>query len=993
MIHPHAPGMLCAAGILAFSGFLGAQQTQATQNPLRDFQVREVRPNTFTSNRQVDASIDVAPDGRILAAWGSRRQENGTFGVFAQLFDPLGRPLGTEMHVNEWMPGSQVKPAVAFAPDGSAWIVWNSYGQDGSGGAILMRHLGPTLEGGFAPLGHEFPVNPKAAGDQAEPSLAIASDGRILVTWTTDGVGQRIVRGRFYSAEGEPLDSGFTVDATPGMDDALPCVSALDRGRFALAWARHDAQGPHGIRARLYGADGAPLGAAFAVDRDPTLQAVEPSLDADASGRFVIAWMATDGENGYQVHAQRFTPDGRFDGAALAVPRDEDGPSSGATVAMAPDGRFLLAWNVHEQKLEDLIIHRPEQFVSVRGRIYSAQGENLGGEWRINRYDDGEQTMGVGLNSRHALWSPLGQVAVAWHGRIDGDAHAIGLTIYAPQDLTPPAPPQVTPMAALIGVTGADLRKQRETPPEWMAGWVDDSFLPNPPPQGPDFGFTAHTATGWIPPDPDLAVGLNHIVSVVNVEMRVHDKSGNLLFQTGLESFFGTNGFVFDPIALYDEREDRYVIATAEQNGSTDYFDFAVTATNDPTGSWHKYRFNINSLCDFVDFPNLGVGSDAYYVAADCFGNSHLNYIHVIEKAPVLAGSAYTPKSVFNESGTVSTGATRNYDNDATGYFVSTYARGTPYLRLYAITNASGTPQRSSFDLNVGAFSSPPDAEQLGSSSLVATIDHRIKNGVVRNGIMYLVHNVDGGDGAAKVRWYKIDLRGWPASGNNPTLLDHGDIDEGFNVDTWYGDVNVDAQGDMAIAFNRSSPNEYVGVYRTYRIPTDPAGSVRAGVQMQVSTSPDTSGRWGDYSGLEEDPAAPGSFWNHHEYRTSSWRTWIGHFQPDNVIVLTMSPLVRGTTATMNVTGGADGEVVFFGYSLAGTGAGPCFSTLGGLCLDILDPVQLMGTAVSSGGVAVLNATVPPNAPLIPVWTQAAIARGVGGVDSIKSNVATETIQ
>jgi len=205
--------------------------------------------------------------------------------------------------------------------------------------------------------------------------------------------------------------------------------------------------------------------------------------------------------------------------------------------------------------------------------------------------------------------------------------------------------------------------------------------------------------------------------------------------------------------------------------------------------------------------------------------------------------------------------------------------------------------------------------------------------------------------------------------------------------------VNVAAQGDMAFAFNRYSPNEYVGVYRTYRIPTDPAGSVRAGVQMQVSTSPDTSGRWGDYSGLEEDPAAPGSFWNHHEYRTSSWRTWIGHFQPDNVIVLTMSPLVRGTTATMNVTGGADGEVVFFGYSLAGTGAGPCFSTLGGLCLDILDPVQLMGTAVSSGGVAVLNATVPPNAPLIPVWTQAAIARGVGGVDSIKSNVATETIQ
>jgi len=47
---------------------------------------------------------------------------------------------------------------------------------------------------------------------------------------------------------------------------------------------------------------------------------------------------------------------------------------------------------------------------------------------------------------------------------------------------------------------------------------------------------------------------------------------------------------------------------------------------------------------------------------------------------------------------------------------------------------------------------------------------------------------------------------------------------------------------------------------------------------MQESTSPEEGSRWGDYAGVEWDPVEESVFWNHHEYRTSSWRTWIGKF-------------------------------------------------------------------------------------------------------------------
>lgn len=104
---------------------------------------------------------------------------------------------------------------------------------------------------------------------------------------------------------------------------------------------------------------------------------------------------------------------------------------------------------------------------------------------------------------------------------------------------------------------------------------------------------------------------------------------------------------------------------------------------------------------------------------------------------------------------------------------------------------------------------------------------------------------------------------------------------------------------------------------------------------------------------------------------------------------LNVGPLIRGTTATLTAIGTLTGEAVYFAYSLAGAGSGPCVPALGGLCLDIEAPVTPLGSAVTDPfGIAILAFPVPPNAPLLRVWFQAAVPRGPGGFDSIKSEVA-----
>ncbi|MFG0331703.1 MAG: hypothetical protein ACF8PN_17595 [Phycisphaerales bacterium] len=112
-------------------------------------------------------------------------------------------------------------------------------------------------------------------------------------------------------------------------------------------------------------------------------------------------------------------------------------------------------------------------------------------------------------------------------------------------------------------------------------------------------------------------------------------------------------------------------------------------------------------------------------------------------------------------------------------------------------------------------------------------------------------------------------------------------------------------------------------------------------------------------------------------------------------IWLSMSELVPGESAWLQAEWAEPGEIVSFVYSLNGIGIGPCLRPLGGLCLDILAPLTLIGEATAdSNGLAVLFESVPPNAPSgREIFTQAVVQRGVGGEDSVKSNPEREVIR
>src|SRR5690606_24813254 len=113
--------------------------------PLADGRAVEVQANVFTSSAQERAALAASPTGEVVVAWDSRRQEHGSYGVFAQRFNAIGQPVGGEVHINQYLPNMQLAPALAYGPDGHVWFAWTSHGQDGAAGGIVARRFAPDL--------------------------------------------------------------------------------------------------------------------------------------------------------------------------------------------------------------------------------------------------------------------------------------------------------------------------------------------------------------------------------------------------------------------------------------------------------------------------------------------------------------------------------------------------------------------------------------------------------------------------------------------------------------------------------------------------------------------------------------------------------------------------------------------------------------------------------------------------------------------------------
>jgi hypothetical protein len=449
------------------------------------------------------------------------------------------------------------------------------------------------------------------------------------------------------------------------------------------------------------------------------------------------------------------------------------------------------------------------------------------------------------------------------------------------------------------------------------------------------FGFRVN------PPDPNGDVGPNHYVEMINLVFGVYSKTGALLLGP-IDTGTLWAGFAVpdctdpsgDPIVLYDQFADRWLLTQFTTRGPTYYNCVAISQTGDPTGAYFRYAFSTG--VNFPDYPKYGVWTDSYVITTREFGPT-VEYgigVYALEKNKMINGQPARAVSFFIDGNDpdllplVGDGllpadidGKQKPNTDAAIPLVGTQDDGAGYGATFDALNI--------WDLLVKWHSTPTASLTLNTQLPVASFDSIFPCGVVpgslppssrdclpqpgiTNGSQYidilsyrqrptwrlayrnfksyetLVTNqsVEAAPGVAGVRWYEIRR-----TGGTYSLYQQGTYAPGDGVHRWMGSIAQDKKGNMGLGYSVvNGVDVYPGIRYTGRLAGDPLGQMTLGEGVIINGSGvqrTTNSRWGDYTSMNTDPVDDCTFWYVNEYytlagqlsSTAGWQTRIGSFK------------------------------------------------------------------------------------------------------------------
>ena len=191
----------------------------------------EIAVNETKDFAQVYATIAADATGGFAVAWhgngGSDRKN-----IMFRHFDGAGAPLSAEVVVNETLAGIQKTPSIAWSSAGHFIVAWSGKGTGDDSGIFARR-----IDGAGVPLGSEILVNETLPGVQTNPSIAAIHGGGFVVTWAHDaGGGDFDIMAREIDGTDTPVTSDTIINTTiPGRQWNPSIVAVTDAVR--IVWS------------------------------------------------------------------------------------------------------------------------------------------------------------------------------------------------------------------------------------------------------------------------------------------------------------------------------------------------------------------------------------------------------------------------------------------------------------------------------------------------------------------------------------------------------------------------------------------------------------------------------------------------------------------------------------------------------------------------------------------------------------------------------------
>ncbi|HUR82583.1 MAG TPA: hypothetical protein VM733_17600 [Thermoanaerobaculia bacterium] len=407
-----------------------------------------------------------------------------------------------------------------------------------------------------------------------------------------------------------------------------------------------------------------------------------------------------------------------------------------------------------------------------------------------------------------------------------------------------------------------------------------------------------------IPPDTNGAAGPDHLVAMLNTQLRVQTRSGAELRTVSTRSIFDAvrnNGRVFDPRVVFDVTWNRWIVCVVtdqrrlpdnpKRTGSA--LLLAVSRSADPMGEWDLSRYE-SAEGVWLDYPQLGYDSNRIVVATNVYDVDDDSFVRasvfVIPKAPgayavriddAIVGGGLAPTVAMHPTSSVFLVQRVNGNS---------FGRG--IVRMFAISNLRLSFIAAATSTRTWALQGLADrkdfAPQLGREDRISAGDDRILHAVYRGGYVYAVQNVyvpADNPRRAAVQWWQLRLDG--------TAAQRGIIEDTSNqVFYAYPSLAVNRHQDMLIGFTRFSANTYASAAYAFRAGTET--TLTAPVIYKDGEAPyyrfdGVRNRWGDYSATVVDPINDTDFWTIQEYAATPsggidrWSTWWAFVRPPSI--------------------------------------------------------------------------------------------------------------
>jgi len=416
---------------------------------------------------------------------------------------------------------------------------------------------------------------------------------------------------------------------------------------------------------------------------------------------------------------------------------------------------------------------------------------------------------------------------------------------------------------------------------------------------------------GCTPGDPTGAAGPNHFVHAVNLAVIVYDKDGNIeVPAVSLASFFGNGVNHGDPIVMYDQFDDRWFIS--QFNYILDKIYIAISTSSDPTDTYHFYEFDFSG---WPDYPHFGTFPNAYYLTTNQIGGNG-ERAWAIERDVMIAGGPNPQMVGFALPGNISNPFSIQGHMPVTisgptapagvpGYIMNIqddYWSGVSYdhVKIWEIdvdwvtigNSTISAPAEIAmadfesrfFAFGVGDIEQPSTTQKIDANG--GTLDYapKLRSFGGHNSLVFSTTVDINGQNDAGVRWVELRNTGTGAF----SLYQEGTwaFDDGES--RFFGNVAMDADGNIALAYSLGSENTAVGLYFTGRMDGDPLGQMSFEEQYIVNASFQTfSNRYNDYSQISVDPDGE-TFWFTSTYFKfiNRWQSRITAFNLDGLPIL-----------------------------------------------------------------------------------------------------------